>query len=284
MSEPQASVWAAARAYLARGWSVVPVEPRGKRPVVPWAEFQRRLPTEDELEAWFRHRGNSNLAIVTGAVSGLVVLDVDPRHGGEQSLAALEAEHGGLPVTVEATTGGGGRHCYFSHPGGLVPNRIAIASGIDLRGDGGVAVAPPSLHPSGRRYAWVPGRSPDEVPLAAVPPWLLRLVLPAGPRTGHPIAHWRTLVREGVEEGQRNNTIASLAGHLFWRGVDPQVVLELLLAWNRARCRPPLADEEVARVVESILRLHEREREEAVPFDPSQTGGIRDGTHHREDR
>ncbi|GIX28659.1 MAG: DNA replication protein [Burkholderiales bacterium] len=284
MSEPQASVWAAARAYLARGWSVVPVEPRGKRPVVPWAEFQRRLPTEDELEAWFRHRGNSNLAIVTGAVSGLVVLDVDPRHGGEQSLAALEARHGGLPVTVEATTGGGGRHCYFSHPGGLVPNRIAIASGIDLRGDGGVAVAPPSLHPSGRCYAWVPGRSPDEVPLAAIPPWLLRLVLPAGPRTGHPIAHWRTLVREGVEEGQRNNTIASLAGHLFWHGVDPQVVLELLLAWNRARCRPPLADDEVARVVESILRLHEREREEAVPFDPSQTGGIRDGTHHREDR
>lgn len=90
MSEPQASVWAAARAYLARGWSVVPVEPRGKRPVVPWAEFQRRLPTEDELEAWFRHRGNSNLAIVTGAVSGLVVLTWIP--GMEASRASLPSK------------------------------------------------------------------------------------------------------------------------------------------------------------------------------------------------
>lgn len=260
MSESRPSPLMAARGYLARGWSVIPVEPRGKRPVVPWAEFQRRLPTPEELRAWFHRRGDANLAIVTGAMSRVVVLDVDPRHGGEASLAALIAEHGALPVTVEAMTGGGGRHYYFSHPGGVVPNRVAIASGLDLRGDGGMVVAPPSRHPSGRRYAWVPGRSPDEMPLAPVPPWLLRLVLPAGPRAGHPIAHWRALVQEGVAQGQRNNTIASLAGHLLWHGVDPQVVLELLLAWNRVRCRPPLADDEVARVVESILRLHERER------------------------
>ncbi|WP_333841205.1 bifunctional DNA primase/polymerase [Pelomicrobium sp.] len=270
MSESRPSPLAAARGYLARGWSVVPVEPRGKRPVVPWAEFQRRLPTPEELEAWFHRCGDANLAIVTGAMSQVVVLDVDPRHGGEASLAALIAEHGALPVTVEAITGGGGRHYYFSHPGGVVPNRVAIASGLDLRGDGGMVVAPPSRHPSGRRYAWVPGRSPDEVPLAPVPPWLLRLVLPARPRAGHPITHWRTLVQEGVAQGQRNNTIASLAGHLLWHGVDPQVVLELLLAWNRVRCRPPLADDEVVRVVESILRLHERER--GAPFDPGQIG------------
>jgi len=65
-------------------------------------------------------------------------------------------------------------------------------------------------------------------------------------------------VEEGVEAGARNNTIASLSGHLLWRGVDPPVVMELLLCWNRVRCRPPLPDEEVARTVASITRTHRR--------------------------
>jgi hypothetical protein len=78
-------------------------------------------------------------------------------------------------------------------------------------------------------------------------------------RRGHPIAHWRRLVCDGVVAGERNNTIASLAGHLFRHGLDSAIVLELLLCWNRVRCRPPLVDEEVASVVTSIRRLHERD-------------------------
>jgi hypothetical protein len=257
------SLVAVARACLARGWSVIPVEPRGKRPTVAWLEFQHRSPTEREVAQWFGRRRDANLAIVTGAVSGLMVLDVDPRHGGDASLAALEAGHDALPRTVEAITGGGGRHCYFEHPGGTVPNRVGIAPGIDLRGDGGVVVAPPSVHSSGRRYAWALGRAPDQAPLAPLPPWVLAFARPAGPRAGHSTAHWRTLVRDGVQEGERNNAIASFAGHLLWHGVDPQVAGELLLAWNRQRCRPPLSDDEVARVVESIARLHARQTETA---------------------
>ncbi len=167
---------AAAKACLARGWSVVPIEPRGKRPTVAWLEYQHRPPTKEEVERWFHRRHGANLGIVTGAVSGLVVLDVDPRHGGDASLAALEADHGPLEHTVEAATGGGGRHLYFAHPGGTMPNRVGLAPGIDLRGDGGVVVAPPSIHPSGRRYAWVPGRAPDEARLAPIPRWLIALV------------------------------------------------------------------------------------------------------------
>jgi hypothetical protein len=75
-------------------------------------------------------------------------------------------------------------------------------------------------------------------------------------RRGHPIAHWRRLVSDGVPAGERNNTIASLTGHLLRHGVDSAVVMELLLCWNRVRCRPPLVDEEVAAVVMSISRLH----------------------------
>jgi len=129
-----------------------------------------------------------------------------------------------------------------------------LAQGIDLRGDGGYIVAPPSVHPTGRRYAWARGRSPMEILLAPLPRWLTAM---RGIRVGRTLAEWRQLVSEGVKEGQRNSTLASLAGHLLWHGVDPTVTLELLLAWNRVRCSPPLDDSEAAQVVESIARLHE---------------------------
>jgi len=246
---------AAAMVYAARGWSVIPMQQRGKRPLVAWLEFQRRLAGPDEIDAWYRRWPDANVGIVTGRVSGLVVVDIDVGHGGAESLVRLESERGPLLPTVEALTGGGGRHFYFAHPGGLVPNRAGIAPGIDVRGDGGCVVAPPSVHASGRRYAWAAGRAPDEVALAAMPAWARG----SEPRAGHPLKHWRTLVREGIEEGQRNASLASLTGHLLWHGVDPQVALELLLTWNRLRCRPPLPDEEVGRVVNSIAQLHEQE-------------------------
>jgi Bifunctional DNA primase/polymerase, N-terminal len=103
---------------------------------------------------------------------------------------------------------------YFAHPGGLVCNRAGLAQGIDVRGDGGYIVAPPSVHPSGRRYAWVPGRSPAEIVPAALPRWIF--VRSGRPRLGRSRDEWRRLVREG----QRNSTIASLTGHLLCRGVD----------------------------------------------------------------
>jgi hypothetical protein len=88
---------------------------------------------------------------------------------------------------------------------------------------------------------------------------LLRRAIDELPRRGHPITYWRRRVCDGVPAGERNNTIASLAGHLLRHGLDPAVVMELLLCWNRIRCRPPLADGEVAAVVESISRIHERD-------------------------
>jgi len=160
---------AAARAYRARGWSVIPVEPRGKRPLIPWRALQTRQAPAAELERWFERWPDANVAIVTGRLSGLVVLDVDPRHGGAESLAAFEAEHGPLPDTLEVLTGGGGRHLYFRHPGGRVGNRVGLRPGMDLRGDGGCVVAPPSVHPSGQSYAWRQGRGPDDRAAAPLP-------------------------------------------------------------------------------------------------------------------
>jgi hypothetical protein len=247
----------AALRYLERGWSVVPIRPRDKRPLGLWHAYEEHRASRAEVDGWYRDHPDAGVGIVTGSVSGIVVLDVDPAHGGDDSLAELERVHGPLPETVEAITGSGGRHLYFRHPGGVIPNRAGLAPGIDLRGDGGLVVAPPSVHPSGKRYFWEVSHHPDDVALAAMPLWLRdRISSP-----GHPRAYWRSLVQEGIAEGARNNTIASLAGHLLRHGVDATVALELLLCWNRVKCRPPLSDEEVARVVESIRRLHEREIE-----------------------
>jgi len=254
----------AALAYLARGWAVVPIAPSGKQPLARWQEFQERIPTGDEVREWYARWPDAGVGIVTGAVSGLAVLDIDPAHGGDESLADLEHLHGALPCTVEAISSGGGRHVYFAHPGGELRNRAGLAPGIDLRANGGIVVAPPSRHASGRCYTWKASRRPDETELAPMPDWLLRLARGAAPGHGHTPFYWRDLVEGGVAEGARNSTIALLCGHLLWHGVDGKVVLELLLAWNRVRCRPPLDDEEVAATVESITKTHTRHRDGGV--------------------
>lgn len=259
----------AALAYLARGWSVIPLLPGDKRPLVAWEEYQYRRPSEATVRGWFRRRPDAGVGIVTGLASGLVVLDVDAGHGGEANLQRLVQAHGPVPWTVECHTGGGGRHLYFAHPGGVIHNRAGFRPGLDLRGDGGYVVAPPSLHPSGRAYTWAPTGDPERAAPAPLPAWLLHAVSGAlGPkRVGHSREHWRRLVTDGVSEGQRNASVASLTGHLLFRGVDPEVALELMLAWNRLRCRPPLPDDEVARTVASITRTHERQSA-SVPTGP----------------
>jgi len=251
---------AAALAYVARGWSVIPLEPHGKCPLVAWLDFQSRIASAREISDWFQRWPDANVGIVTGRVSRLVVVDIDVHHGGLESLAKLERVHGPLARTVEASTGGGGRHLYFAHPDGTLRNRVGLHPGIDLRADGGCVVAPPSVHPSGRRYAWAAGRAPDQVQVAQLPPWFLDS-MHASAHAGHTLPHWRRLVHEGVVEGERNATLASLTGHLLWHGVDPEVALELMLAWNQTRCRPPLPDAEVAQVVHSIARLHNQQRD-----------------------
>ncbi len=259
----------AALAYARRGWSVVPMQPRKKTPLIAWEPHQARRAEPAEIEEWFRRWPDANVGIVTGEVSNLVVLDVDPLHGGNDSLGNLERRHGTLPITVQAITGGGGRHIYFAFPLCRLSNRAGFAPGLDIRAEGGVVVAPPSIHPSGGIYAWAPGRGPEECATASMPSWLLHLArAPVGGR-GHPTAYWRSLVEKGVSEGVRNTTIASLSGRLLWHGVDPSVVCELLLCWNRVRCRPPLDDAEVVRTVSSIAHMHgsepEGEAEQLVP-------------------
>jgi hypothetical protein len=144
---------------------------------------------------------------------------------------------------------------YFEMPDTSVRNSAGkIGPGLDVRGDGGYVLAPPSIHPSGKPYAWSVDSAAS---LAQAPLWLLTKVNGGnGNGNGHaaatPPAVWRDLVRDGVAEGSRNDTIARLAGYLLRYRVDPIVALEMLDARNATHCRPPLEPEEVATIVDSI--------------------------------
>src|SRR5205814_1251731 len=129
-----------------------------------------------KIRAWWRRSPRAGVGVACG--SGLLVLDVDPRNGGNESLAALVKAHGALPNTVTARTGGGGQHQFFRVP---VAFKVAASKsdprlkGLDLQGEGRYVVAPPSLHPSGEAYSWAPAFGIDEHDIAPAPQWLLDL-------------------------------------------------------------------------------------------------------------
>jgi hypothetical protein len=143
-----------ARMYVALGFSVFPVPPPGgsydgKVPAISWQEFQHRHATAAELVAWFSGRP-MNIAIVTGEISDLVVVDPD-------SLEALKIVTRTLPYTPWQTEPSKAFHLFYRHSGVRVPNQVRIVLNgqriaADVRGDGGFVIAPPSLHAIGTRY------------------------------------------------------------------------------------------------------------------------------------
>jgi hypothetical protein len=127
------------------------------------------------IARWWSTYASANIGVATGRVSRLVVVDVDPRHDGPRHLAQLERRYLDMPRTAEVVSGGGGRHLYFEHRDDALPSGASLVPGVDVRGDGGYIVAPPSLHASGQRYRWQPGQSPEELALASLPAWLADL-------------------------------------------------------------------------------------------------------------
>lgn len=126
------------------------------------------------IRDWWTRWPEANVGVACGPCSGLVVLDIDPRNGGNDTLDDLVSELGKLPETVEALTGGGGRHLVFRWRGGKV--RGSLGSGVDVLGDGKLIVVEPSLHPSGHRYAWEWSSNPSSVEVADLPgAWISRL-------------------------------------------------------------------------------------------------------------
>jgi hypothetical protein len=218
------------------------------------------------IKLWFSLRvPEANLGV---HCDGLVVVDIDPDDGGDESLQKLEHEHGELPLTWRSLTGGGGQHILFTYRGGVrVPNIVAklmdeppLGPGIDIRSKGGYIVAPPSRHISGRSYAWSVDHHPKDVPLAPAPDWLItRLTTARGAATDPdgasieplPSDFWWRLTHEPIEQ-YRNMRAAQIAGHFFRHACDYQLVLGMLHAWNTAWCKPPLGYLELKQIVDRI--------------------------------
>jgi len=261
--------------YAARGWLVLPIawpvgpgrcccspncDSPGKHPLlrhgVHDATTDRNL-----ITIWWRKWPRANVGIAAGATSGMLVLDVDPPAGGLDSIATKVQLHGPLPCTVTAATGGhpDGRHYYFAHPGGRVPNKVALARGLDIRSDGGYVVAPPSRHASGRYYAWLDDGHPFAVPLAQAPAWLWDEI--HGQQRDRVAFHRaisgrrRTFDADRVPpigQGERNVRLASIAGRLLYEHRDRADAESTLLHVNASRCNPPLSEREVRKIAGSI--------------------------------
>ncbi|MGC9935238.1 bifunctional DNA primase/polymerase [Priestia aryabhattai] len=206
----------------------------------------------DIINKWWRKWPEANIGIATGKPNGFITLDIDPRHGGDDSLNNLVDQYASLPETIEAVTGGGGRHILFKSQG-QIKNRTNIVPGVDVRGDGGYIVGSPSLHISGNRYEWELSSRPLEVPLESMPEWLLKMI--AEPEQDKSIKkserYWLEIL-QGVGEGERNMTAASFAGYLLRHGITAPVTFELMILWNE-RNEPPHSIDELELTFHSIL-------------------------------
>jgi len=154
--------------YAARGWHVFPLAPRSKIPLKGSRGLHDATTNPATLHRWFGQDFPYNIAIRTGLISGLLMLDADGQEGVE-NLERLQAEHGRLPATLMSQSSRG-PHLWFKLTVPVPKNESKLAPKIDVRADGGYAVAPPSIHPSGAVYRWL-----NDLPPAPAPEWLIVL-------------------------------------------------------------------------------------------------------------
>lgn len=246
--------------YLNRGFSVIPLKGAygkdsadAKRPLIPWAEFQQRRPTEKEIQDWIRLYPDCGVGIVTGTISGIVVLDIDSED------ALRWAEQQGLLETATVKTRKG-IHVYFLHPGIYVPNAVNLdGMRMDIRGDGGYVVAPPTCI-GDHTYHWIKDYKGQ---IAKFPETLLS-------QFGRKKRHSKT-VRDlygGVNEGERNISLTRIAGSLVSDGLTYQECLSVLLAVNEKN-RPPLSNKEIENILKSIIGYQKERKRENIILDDS---------------
>ena len=252
-----------ALSYVVRGWHAFPVNyivngqcscgkgsdcaSPGKHPLTKNG-FQDATDDPEIIKAWWRENPSANIAIATGEVSGLAVLDVDNKNGGFSNLDLLQEECDGFPETLTVKTGSGGTHYFFKRPSdGFRTTNNVIASGLDTRGDGGYIVAVGSNHISGGSYEWL-DCEPGEIELAEVPPLILEK-LNAGKIKEEKVSSNGT---GKIPEGERNSALTSIAGKLRHADFDTEMIADSLLAMNAKQCNPPLDEKEILSIAESV--------------------------------
>lgn len=236
------SVLAQANEYVDQGWSILPVKPSEKRPYMTnWLQYQHTKATKEMADSWFTSLTGAGVGMVTGRISGVVVLDVE-------SYCSIPIDEllRRYPTQMISRTGTGGYHLFYLYPNGVskIANRVGIFEGADIRADGGFIVLPPTRHPNGKLYEWV-----KKGPLGVFPKALLDIQSqPKAQGDG-----WITEALRGVSEGGRNDACARLAGYFFHKGLNADIVEALLTEWNE-RNDPPLPMREIRTTIKSIER------------------------------
>lgn len=243
------SLLEAALGYCRRGFSVIPVEPNGKRPVFSWTEYSQRRATEDEIQKWWKENPNYNIAIITGEISDIVAVDIDTDRGGNASKVYDIA-----PTDTISQTGSGGYHLIYRYNDRIAKNKVG-KDGIDIRSNGGYIVVPPSVHNSGNRYKWVRSNG-----IGFVTSSLVSYINTPQNIEERPLGDydkWIVDALMGVGQGGRNDTCAKLAGYYAGKGIPKDVARELLNSWN-VKNDPPMDTLELNTTIDSVYKISYR--------------------------
>jgi replicative DNA helicase len=234
---------ATAKLFAALGLPVFPVSAGGKVPYKETNGLKDATTSIQQIEKWVVKYPNSNWALATGRLSGITVVDIDPRNGGLDSIRQQAAKYGAAPKTPTVKTGGGGYHYYFRNPQFTTLRNGSILPGIDIKTEGGYVLIPDSVTEG--PYNWANGLSIQDVDLAELPTWIIEMA------TLKKDNHFND---EGVViSGNRNNYLTSLAGSMRRRGMTEAAINAALHLENKDRCSPPLPSDEVDRIVASIM-------------------------------
>ena len=252
----------AAMALANRGLAVFPVDPMTKAPKTRHG-CKDATRTEASIIQLWRKWPAAGIGVATGKPSGIVAIDIDPSNGGEDGFADLAGEIGAPGRTVQVLTPRGGYHLWFKAPAVAVACSAGkLAPGVDIRGDGGYVVAPPTTRPDGSGWRWAPGSAP----LAELQPeWLEALTQASPPPTadGHlprSSDSWVQMLASGIPNGRRNQDLAAIFGHMLARNLDVHLAAHLLHLVNKSACNPPLDGLEVEKIVASIAGREARKR------------------------
>ena len=232
--------------YRKRDISVIPVG-KNKKPLFSWKEYTRRLPTRSEIKEWWKEYPDANVAIITGEISGLTVIDIEK--GGKRKY---------LPDTLIAKTGGGGYHYYYKYTVRF-KNGVRVKPLTDLRNNSGYVVAPPSMHQSGKKYKWY-----NQEDLSPFPISLFHTEAVEEAQKNQ----WDDIL-EGVSGGSRNETATKVCGLFLTKTpfkLWEQLAWPAVKEWNQKN-DPPLTEKELRGVFESIssrITYHKEDSEQEV--------------------
>jgi KaiC/GvpD/RAD55 family RecA-like ATPase len=230
--------------YASWGWKVIPVVPNGKIPATAHG-VKDATDDPDKITDWWTRNPNMNIGVAAGETSGIIVYDIDPRNGGDNSWEIWLENNGGVPDGVMALTAGGGQHYIAEYEQGV--RSCKLKQGIDLLSDGRYFVAYPSTI-EGRSYQWEALSDPFEgvKPFKIPTKWKEAMI---DQRLEKP-----TSITGGLIQGDRNNGLTSLAGAMRNLGMQENEILQAITVVNDTRCVPPLPDSEVRQIVRSVSR------------------------------